>query len=322
MPAGLNPCALREQRRGLSVLFVIIPLRRIRFLLLRGVALKGSVLRNFYPEPWMRTSCDIDVLVHEEDLSRAVTCLDKELEYKVQGQFSHDVSLFSKSNVHIELHFDLIESTVSRKSASILKNVWTLSHPKADSSYQYVMPDELFYFYHTVHMAKHFEGGGCGVRPFIDLWILDNIPGIDVEKRNHLLEEGDLLQFANCARSLSEVWFDERPMETVLIRMENYIIRGGVYGNNENRIIIQQQKKGGSVKYALSKIVIPYDELKFHYPILQKHRWLTPIMQVRRWFKLIFCGHAKRSMRELSYNSNISKSQADEMKTFLDEIGL
>ena len=43
------------------------------------IPLKGSVLRNFYPEPWMRTSCDIDVLVHEEDLSRAVTCLDKEL---------------------------------------------------------------------------------------------------------------------------------------------------------------------------------------------------------------------------------------------------
>ena len=77
-----------------------------------------------------------------------------------------------------------------------------------------------------------------------------------------------------------------------------------------------------ALKYALSKIVIPYDELKFHYPILQKHRWLTPIMQIRRWFKLIFCGHARRSMRELSYNRNISKSQADEMKTFLDEIGL
>lgn len=29
------------------------------------IPLKGSVLRRYYPEPWMRTSCDIDVLVHE-----------------------------------------------------------------------------------------------------------------------------------------------------------------------------------------------------------------------------------------------------------------
>ena len=104
--------------------------------------------------------------------------------------------------------------------------------------------------------------------------------------------------------------------------MEDYILRGGVYGNNENRIMVHQQRKGGKIKYALSKIFIPCDVIKFQYPILQKHRWLTPFMEVRRWFKLIFCGHAKRSMRELSYNSNISQSQADEMKNFLYEIGL
>lgn len=37
------------------------------------IPLKGAVLRQYYPEPWMRTSCDIDVLVHEEDLQRAVS---------------------------------------------------------------------------------------------------------------------------------------------------------------------------------------------------------------------------------------------------------
>ena len=26
------------------------------------IPLKGSVLRKWYPEPWMRTSCDIDIL--------------------------------------------------------------------------------------------------------------------------------------------------------------------------------------------------------------------------------------------------------------------
>ena len=35
--------------------------------------LKGSVLRDYYPEPWMRSSCDIDVLVKPEDFDRALT---------------------------------------------------------------------------------------------------------------------------------------------------------------------------------------------------------------------------------------------------------
>ena len=35
------------------------------------IPLKGSVLRKYYLEPWMRTSCDIDVLVHEEAVDQA-----------------------------------------------------------------------------------------------------------------------------------------------------------------------------------------------------------------------------------------------------------
>ena len=29
------------------------------------------------------------------------------------------------------------------------------------------MLDELFYFYHIAHMVKHFENGGCGIRPVV-----------------------------------------------------------------------------------------------------------------------------------------------------------
>ncbi|MBO5784404.1 MAG: hypothetical protein J6R33_05500, partial [Clostridia bacterium] len=85
---------------------------------------------------------------------------------------------------------------------------------------------------------------------------------------------------------------------------------------------LQQQQKGGRFNYALSKIYIPYDVIKFQYPIVQKHRWLVPFMQVRRWCKLIFCGHIKRSVRELQYNQNITEDQAAKAKDFLCKIGL
>ena len=188
--------------------------------------------------------------------------------------------------------------------------------------YQHYMTDEMFYFYHIAHMAKHFENGGCGIRPFIDLWILDGIQEADQEKRDKLLLQGNLLKFANAVRKLSRIWFENEKYDFTSQQMEDYILTGGVYGNNENRITVQQQKKGGRIKYALSKIFIPYDVIKFHYPILQKHIWLTPFMEVRRWFKLIFCGHAKRTINELKYNQTISADKADATKNFLENIGL
>lgn len=59
------------------------------------IPLKGSVIRKYYPEPWMRTSGDIDILVHEKDLKSAISCLVENLKYTEHEQNSHDVSLFS-----------------------------------------------------------------------------------------------------------------------------------------------------------------------------------------------------------------------------------
>jgi hypothetical protein len=43
------------------------------------IPLKGSVLRNYYPEAWLRTSCDIDILVKNEDLDKTVDLLVEKL---------------------------------------------------------------------------------------------------------------------------------------------------------------------------------------------------------------------------------------------------
>ncbi len=284
--------------------------------------LKGSAIRKYYPEPWMRTSCDIDILVHENDLERAANHLINNLGYSYDGKGAHDVSLFLDKRIHLELHYTLIGDSVAKSSCKVLKNVWQSTFLHKEKKHWYDMTDEMFYFYHIAHMAKHFEEGGCGIRPFIDLWILDKIETADNNKRNELLEKGDLLKFAEVARQLSKVWFEDAEHTNITRQMEQYILRGGVYGTIENRIAVQQQKKGGRIKYALSKIFIPYDTIKFHYPILQKHRWLTPIMEVRRWFKLVFCGHVKRSMRELKQNNNISNAEAENIQMFLKNIGL
>ncbi len=284
--------------------------------------LKGAVMRGYYPEGWMRTSCDIDILVHKEDSAKVAELLVNEHGYEHHGEGSHDISLISPNKVHVELHFCLIEEELEKSCASILEEVWDHSHLKAGFSYWYEMEDDMFYLYHIAHMAKHFENGGCGIRPFMDLWILDNLENINLEKRDQLLEKCGLLKFAKSCRKLSGVWFGGMPHDPISLQMEEYILEGGVYGTRKNFVAVQQQKKGGRLKYALSRIFLPYDVIKYYYPILHKHRWLTPCVEVFRWCKLIFCGHLKRSVQELQYNSAIDRSEAEQIKTFLNSIGL
>ena len=284
--------------------------------------LKGSVTREMYPEAWMRTSSDVDILVRREDFERAVRYLSDELGYEERCRSTHDASLYTPTGVQIELHFDLVEEDCANGAIRILRGVWEHSSVKDGYGYWYEMSDDFFYFYHIAHMAKHFEHGGCGIRPFIDLWILDRLDGADKLKRDALLSKGGLLKFANATRALSRVWFGGEKADALSLAIESFILRGGVHGSVDNRVALQQKKNGGRIGYMLSRIFVPYARLKRYYPILEKHKWLTPFMQVRRWFKLLEPDVARMARQEMSVNGSIDKAKAEEMREFLADVGL
>ena len=223
--------------------------------------------------------------------------------------------------MHIELHFRLLEDGVSDVMQETLNGVWTYTSPKEGRVYEQVLSDDFFYYYHIAHMAKHYLHGGCGIRPFLDLYLLSRIPA-DRGARRALLEKGGLLSFATQAEALSEVWFGDGTHTDTTAEMEKYVIAGGVYGTEENRITVGQTRQGGKLGYALSRIFLPYHALKYHYPSLQRHKWLFPFFQVRRWCKLIFCGGIRRSAKELETNRRIDTDKASAAARHLKELGL
>ena len=193
------------------------------------IPLKGSVLREYYSEPWIRTSCDIDILVHNEDLEKAILCLSEELKYILKDRATHDVSLFAPNGVHVELHFDLLEEGRANNAIEILSGVWKNVALCENSKFRYEMTDEFFYFYHIAHMAKHFENGGCGIRPFVDLVVLDRMDSENFSKRDELLKSGGLLQFARASRKLSRIWFCNEQSDELSEQIQDFILRGGSY---------------------------------------------------------------------------------------------
>lgn len=284
--------------------------------------LKGSVIRKYYPEAWMRTSCDIDVLVHRKDLEYAISYLVSKHNYVENGRATHDVSLFTQNGIHVELHFDLVEEGRAQNAINVLLSVWENVTVCENSEYWYEMTDEYLYFYHIAHMAKHFESGGCGIRPFVDLWILDHMKDADLSARDTLLRQGGLLKFANLSRTLCEVWFDGKEADEIALQMQDFLLRGGVYGSIENRVTLQKKNRGGRIGYIISRMFIPLEKLTRYYPVLEKHRWLMPVMQIRRWFMLLKPDVARMAKRELEINRKLDKSDADIMNQFLVNIGL
>ena len=286
------------------------------------VPLKGAILRRFYPEAWMRTSCDVDILVPVQDLERAISGLQEERGYTLKERSTHDVVLDSPTGIHMELHYDLVEEGRANNAIQVLSTVWQDATPRQDHQFFHELSDPFFYFYHIAHMAKHFENGGCGIRPFLDLWILDRMEGADQEKRNALLKKSGLKQFADVCRKLSRVWFGGEQADDLSLQLQAFLLHGGAYGSTDNRVALQQKKQGGKFGYLWSRIFATREKLERYYPVLKKHRWLLPFMQVRRWFMLVRPDVAGMARKELEVNKSMKTSKAETMNAFLENIGL
>jgi hypothetical protein len=140
--------------------------------------------------------------------------------------------------------------------------------------------------------------------------------------RDELLLRGGLLKFANAARRLAAVWFAGEAEDELTARMSDFLLHGGAYGSSDNRVALQQGKRGGRIGYIFSRLFIPYSKLKLYYPVLERHPYLMPLMQVRRWFMLLRPDVAKMAKSEIAANKTIGKGEAERMQAFMKDIGL
>ena len=300
--------------REIERICTVLEEERIPFL-----PLKGAVVRECYPEPWMRTSCDIDILVHEEDLERATDALVSRLTYATDHYKQyHDVSLFSNSGVHLELHFSIQENM--ENIDRLLCKVWDYAIPVTD--YRYQLERSFLVFHLLAHMSYHFMGGGCGIRPFLDLFLLQKQHFYDEKMLRRHLSQCGIEKFYDGVLALIGAWFRGQEHTELTRRIENYLFNGGTYGSQQQRIAVQQERKGGKMGYLLERIFMPYDHLKIKYRVLEKHPILYPVMQMRRWGELLKPGKLSRSIRELEINQQTQKKQAEETNEILLDLGL
>ncbi len=282
------------------------------------IPLKGSVIRPYYPYDSMRTSCDIDILVKEEQLNEVTNIIVEKLMYEKGDRNNHDISLNAPNGVHFELHFSLIEG--DERIDDTLAKVWEYSSPKGIGKYS--MKDEFLLFYHLAHMAKHFNNGGCGIRPFMDLWIMEHKMGISRNCADEILEISGLNKFAEGAFALTDAWFGGKEHTELTLNMQDYIMNAGVYGSVENGVAIRRTKHDSKIKYIFSRIFIPYREMVMFFPTLKKCPLLLPIFYIVRIFRVIKGKRVGQRLQEVKYNDLISNERIAHIKNLCDELGI
>lgn len=284
------------------------------------IPLKGSVIRQYYPKPEMRTSCDIDILIHKEDIGKASELLKEYLDYVYDDKCGHDISFYSPTETKLELHHTLMEYDYKEKE--ILDKVWEYAHVENGYKYKHVLDGAFFMFYHIVHMAKHLRGGGCGTRYFLDLHILKKKFAYSNDKLQLLLSDANLTPFADGVFHASDVWFGDVAADKTTEILLTHIFSAGAYGSIENQVAVSQIRNGSKVKVLVKRVFMPYKQLKIIYPIIEKHPVLTPWYEVVRWGRIIFKDKAKKQMSVIRHNFTISDEKRDDVASLFEHLGL
>ncbi len=281
------------------------------------IPLKGAVIRPYYPDETMRTSCDIDILVKEEDLATAVDAL-KARGYTEGEREYHDISLYSPTHVHLELHFHIQENLEGLDR--VLARVWSYVIPT--DGYRYALTNAFFVFHMYAHMSYHFLSGGCGLRSLMDVWVIQHRMGIPLDAVRELLREAGLEQFAEKINRLANVCFSGEPRDAWSDRLLNYLFMGGAYGSLNNRLAVTTTESHGTVGYALRRLFLPYRQMVHRYPVLRRVPVLLPFCWVARFFVMLFGGKARSSVVELKTAGQITDEKIREGKQLREWLGL
>ena len=254
--------------------------RKIDFL-----PIKGLLLRDLYPKPEMRTSCDVDFLYKEPQKQMVEKVLTDFGFTKIKENFNHGE--WTSGIVTVENHQHLYGS--NDKFFEYYKDVW--DKVKIKQGNEYAFTNEDFYVYFTVHSAKHFATGGFGMRTLIDTYLYTQKTQLNYDYVSRELSKLGLDVFEKKIKELCLYLFSDGEKSEEMDALAKYVLLSGTYGQDQiNASIKARETNVGKAKkrFWLRTIFPSFKTMKTTYPWLKKLPFLLPVAWVIKWFTVIF----------------------------------
>ncbi|MFW5865401.1 MAG: nucleotidyltransferase family protein [Candidatus Izemoplasmataceae bacterium] len=132
---------------------------------IKHIFLKGSHLKTLYPESYMRSMGDIDLLIEAKNIQTVKPVLEA-IKFKRTLQSSaHDVYTFT-NQLEVEVH-PKITKEIDAKYDHFFKDAWLYAKKVNEYTYRLELEFELIYL--LVHLIKHFHSSGVGLRSILDI---------------------------------------------------------------------------------------------------------------------------------------------------------
>ena len=284
--------------------------------------LKGSVIKEMYPNPEMREMNDNDILIDQNGRDQAKEfMLSRGYQVKPNDKGVIDDKGNSDEFIkdpffYFELHKFLIEERYSPKQYDYFLSIKDRLIKDTDKEYGYHMSDEDFYLYMICHAHKHFSRNGMGIRFLMDEYVFLKEKGetLDNDYINEKIREFGLEQFDADLRKVSKMAFDEDEecLEDSLSDSEKALydscLGAGVFGNIETRWKNEAYEMSANStdtitkkEYIKNRLFPDENWYRIYHPFVYKHKIVKPFFTIYRLTVLAFRGrkNVKKEMDQV-----------------------
>ncbi len=309
-----------------------------------AVFMKGSVFRDFYPLPHLRSMGDIDFIIRTEQRKKTDDILIDQMGYQ-RFIDNHAVWTYSKDNIFLEVHDHMFYEHLSNQIdyRSYFDHVWEhcTNEPVfgVESDYLFVPEVNFHFLYLMTHTAKHIINNGSGFRPYLDMVLMVKQCHLDWEWIKKELDKLELLTFTRICFAFCEYWFHVKmPLKKKQLNEDFYkkvtekTFIDGTFGLGNQQNIganaakeIKRNEKSylfGAGKLTLKKLFPPYEDLQLipWYSWIDGRPWLVPAAWVYRVF---YCMIKKRKHSEdLLLEPFTKKEEVKQRQLYLQRWGL
>lgn len=273
--------------------------------------LKGSILKDYYPQIGMRQMSDNDILF-DPDCNNDVKSVMENLGFVVKhfGRSNHDV-YFKPPVCNFEMHNELFLPQYGETIYDYYSNLKNRLIKDENNNNGFHFTNEDFYVYITAHEYKHFMQGGTGLRNLVDRYVfLDKFSdSLDMAYIENELAKMQITDYERNVRNLTLKLFNGVKLSDDEKKLLDYYIFSGTYGTTENLVENRLKRNGGGiaakVRYISSRFFVPinknnqsYKSYAAEYPLFYKYKLLLPLLPLYRLYKSIIKSR-KRILTEI-----------------------
>lgn len=278
--------------------------------------LKGSILKDWYPEYGMRDMADVDILF-DPAMRGQVRDIFRQRGYTVEsfGRFHHDI--YKKPPVyHFEMHVSLFGERFT-ELADAYASVGGKLLPVAGKRFERRLSPEDFYVFIMAHAYKHATESGTGIRTLSDIFVMNRKLGAVLDRKyvEEELARIGVSRFTKDSSRLAEKLFaPDRPAgEPVLTGEEQTLLDAYLgattYGTLENRVGNQLRslqadsapiRKKTKLRYLRLRLFPGREWCRGTYPFVYRHPWILPAFWV---WRIVYKGIFRRKQLKSEWDS-------------------